>query len=120
MDDWEVIKSAETVLQTYEASPRGARHRTALVLRQDPERPVKIDGRYPPYALFLVEVASWGEQPNSLLVQPHEELGAAVDAAADWLGERRVVSVESVPPTALIGVANVVRDPSLLPQYAPR
>lgn len=119
VDDWEVVKSAEAIFQTYGLSGGTAHYRTAMVLRQDPERPIRVDGQLPRFALFLVEVGRQSSSPNSLELHPYDDLSDARRAAIGWVGENRAVAPEKVPATALTGIADVIRDPGLLPKYAP-
>jgi hypothetical protein len=120
VDEWEVLKSAEAIFQAFESSGGRASYRTALVLRQDSERPIEVAGERPTYGLFLIEVGRPGAQPNSLELRAHADLASAKSEAIQWVGAERVVQPDQVPPTALIGVANVIRDPTVLQGYRPR
>jgi len=117
MDDWEVIKSAEAIFQTYTSGKTGG-YRTAMILRQDAERPIRVDDRCPRFGLFLVDVGRAKGDPNALELHPYDDLNDARRAAIEWLGEDRTVAPEKVPATVLMGIANVIRDPGLLRRYA--
>lgn len=120
VDDWEVVKSAEAILQMDDIFGGEAAYRTALVLRQHPDRPFELKGQRPPCGLFLVEVGRDDRaQPNSLELRAHHSLEEATKDAIDWLGTDRRVGEGAVPQTVLAGVANVMRDPALLTKYAP-
>jgi hypothetical protein len=114
-----VLESAEAIFQTYESSGGTAHYRTAMVLRQDPERPIRVDDRLPRFGPFLAEVGRQGRRPNSLELQPYDDLDDARRAAIGWVGENRPVAPEKVPMTVSIGIASVIRDPAVLPKYAP-
>jgi hypothetical protein len=47
VDDWEVVKSADAIFQTYDISGGTAHYRTAMVVRRDPERPIRVNGQLP-------------------------------------------------------------------------
>ena len=121
VDDWEVVKSADAILQTYDTSRMGrAAYRTALVLRQHRDRSFRLNGERPPYGLFLVEAGrDDADQPNSVELRAHDRLEEAIQDAVQWLGVDRRVAPEAVPQTVLTGVANVMRHPALLTKYAP-
>ena len=120
MDDWEPIKSAVAIFQTYDTSGPSALYRSALVLRQEPERPFSVDGKQPPFGLFLVEGGrDDAKQPNSLVLRGYDDLDDATAEAIRWLGTDRPVEPEAVPLTVLVGIANVMRDPDVVSRYAP-
>jgi hypothetical protein len=120
MDDWEVLKSAEAIFQTYDTSGIAARYRTALVLRQDDARPITVGESRPPFGLFLIEVGTDNvARPNSLRLLACDALDEAKRRAVAWLGSEREVNADKVPLTVLHGAANVLRDPTLLSKYAP-
>jgi hypothetical protein len=120
MDDWEVLKSAEAIFQTYDTSGTTAHYRTALVLRQDDVRPIAVGDSRPPFGLFLIEVGRDNvERPNSLQLLACDTSEEAKRRAVAWLGSEREVTADKVPLTVLHGAANVMRDPALLAKYAP-
>jgi len=90
-----------------------------MVLRPDPERPIRVNNQLPRFGLFLVEVGRQGRSTNSLELHPYDDLSDARRAAIGWVGENRAVAPEKVPATALTAIANVIRDPAVLPTYAP-
>ena len=119
VDDWELFKSTEAIFQTYTASGDTALYRTAMILRQDPERPIRVNDQRPRFGLFLVDAGHATGAPNALELHPYDELEDARRAAIDWLGTDRTVAPEAVPATVVIGIANAIRNPALLPKYAP-
>jgi hypothetical protein len=64
-------------------------------------------------------VGSQNRNPNSLELHPYDDLDDARRAAIGWVGENRPVAPEKVPATALTGIADVIRDPAVLPKYVP-
>ena len=115
-----MLKSADAIFQTYDTSGPTAAYRTALVLRQHSARPITLEGKRPPYCLFLVEAGrNDPKQPNSLELRAYDTLDEATQEAIRWLGVARAVSADVVPMTVCTGVANVMRDTSLLSKYAP-
>ena len=90
-----------------------------MILRQSAERPIRVGERRPRFGLFLVEVGRDVGNPNSLELRPFDDLDDAKRAAVGWWEWTGPSPPRRFRATALLGIANVIRDPAVLPKYAP-